>query len=76
VCLAFAGLLGAAVVRGWEGTGSLLAGTFVGCVIAALLMVAQGTSADLAAVVRLFMLCSVPLLVGYGIGRGFARLFL
>ena len=73
VCLALAGLLGAAVVSGWRGTRPLLAGTLVGCVLVGLLMVAQGKSADPAEVIQLFMLCSVPLLVGYGIGRGFAR---
>jgi hypothetical protein len=62
------------VVRSWAGAGSLLAGTFVGCVLAALLLVALGRSVNLAGVVPLFILCSIPLLVGYGIGRGLARL--
>jgi hypothetical protein len=74
VCPAIAGLIGAALVRGWDGAGSLLAGTFVGCVFSALLVVAVGRSVNLAEVVPLFILCSVPLLIGYGIGRGLARL--
>ena len=72
--VAIAGLLGAALVRGWDGAGSLLAGTFVGCVLSALSVVAAGRSVNLAEVVPLFILCSVPLLIGYGIGRGLARL--
>ena len=72
--VAVAGLLGAALVHGWDGAGWLLAGTFVGCVLSALLEVAAGRSVNLAEVIPLFILCSAPLLTGYGIGRGLARL--
>ena len=74
ICPAIAGALGAALVRGWGGAGSMLAGTFVGCVLSALSVVAAGRSVNLAEVVPLFILCSVPLLIRYGIGRGLARL--
>jgi hypothetical protein len=72
VCSAVAGLVGAALVRGWGGTGPLLAGLLVGCVGGEVVfVVALGRPVD---VVQLFVICAVPLLVGYGIGRGLARL--
>jgi len=76
VCLAIAGALGAALVRGWGGTGPLLAGLLVACVGCEVVsVVALGNPVDVAGTVRLIVLCAVPLLVGYGIGRGFARLW-
>ena len=76
VCLAIAGALGAALVRGWGGTGPLLAGLLVTCVGFAVVSVGTlGKPVDVAGTVQLFVLCAVPLLVGYGIGRGLARLW-
>ena len=73
--LAIAGLLGAALVRGWDGSGPLLAGLLVGCVAAEVAyVVATGEPGDAEETVQLFVICAVPLLVGYGIGRGLARL--
>jgi hypothetical protein len=37
-------------------------------------LVALGKPVDVAGTVQLFVICAVPLLVGYGIGRGLARL--
>jgi hypothetical protein len=75
VCLAVAGALGAALVRGWDGTGPLLAGLFAGCVaVEVASVVGFGEPVDVEATVQLFVICAVPLLVGYGIGRGLARL--
>jgi hypothetical protein len=75
VCLAIAGLLGAALVGGWDGTGPLLAGLLVGCVAAEVVsVVAFGEPVDVEGIVPLFVICAVPLLIGYGIGRGLARL--
>ena len=72
---AIAGALGAALVGGWDGTGPLLAGLFVGCVAAEVAyVVAMGEPVDVEETVQLFVVCAVPLLVGYGIGRGLARL--
>jgi hypothetical protein len=72
LCSAVAGLLGAALVRGWNGSGALLAGSLLGCVGGEVVfVVALGRPVD---VVQLFVICAVPLLVGYGIGRGLARL--
>ena len=76
VCLAIAGALGAALVRGWGGTGPLLVGLLVACVaVEVASVVALGEPVDVAGTVQLFVLCAVPLLVGYGIGRGLARLW-
>jgi hypothetical protein len=73
--LTIAGALGAAFVRGWEGTLPLLAGVFLGCVgFEVVSVVALGTSVDERGTVELFVICAVPLLAGYGIGRGLARL--
>ena len=75
VCLAVAGVLGAALVRGWDGTGPLLAGLLLGCVaVEVVSVVGLGEPVDVEATVQLFVICAVPLLVGYGIGRGIARL--
>jgi hypothetical protein len=75
VCSAVAGLLGAALVRGWGGTGPLLAGLLVGCVgFEVVSVVAFGQPVDVAEIVPLFVIYAVPLLVGYGIGRGLAKL--
>ena len=75
VCLAIAGLLGAALVGGWDGTGPLLAGLLVGCVAAAVAsVVVMDETVDVDETVQLFVICAVPLLVGYGIGRGLAGL--
>jgi hypothetical protein len=75
VCLAVAGLLGAALVGGWSGTGPLLAGLLGACVgFEVLYVVALGKPVDVTGTVQLFFICAVPLLVGYGIGRGLARL--
>ncbi len=73
--LVIAGLLGGALVGGWDGTGSLLAGLLAACVgIEVVSVVALGKPVDVAGTVQLFVICAVPLLVGYGIGRGLARL--
>jgi len=73
--LAVAGLVGAAFVGGWDGTGPLLAGLLVGCVAAEVAsVVAMDEPVDVGGAVQLFVICAVPLLVGYGIGRGLARL--
>jgi hypothetical protein len=73
--LAMAGLLGAALVRGWDGAGSLLAGLLVGCVgLGVVYVIALGNSVDGVGTVEIGLICAVPLLVGYGIGRGLARL--
>ena len=75
VCLAIAGLLGASLVRGWDGTGPLLAGLTVACVaVEVASVVALGQPVDVEGTGLLFVICAVPLLVGYGIGRGLARL--
>jgi hypothetical protein len=75
VCLAVAGVLGAALVRGWDGTGPLLAGLLIGCVaVEVASVVGLGEPVDVEATVQLFVICAVPLLVGYGLGRGLARL--
>jgi hypothetical protein len=75
VCVAIAGLLGAALVRGWDGTGPLLAGLLAACVgLEVVSVVALGKPADATGTIQLFVLCAVPLLIGYGIGRGLARL--
>jgi uncharacterized membrane protein YeaQ/YmgE (transglycosylase-associated protein family) len=75
VCLAIAGLLAAALVRGWDGTGPLLAGLLVGCVAAEVAyVVMMDETVDVDETVQLFVICAVPLLVGYGVGRGLARL--
>jgi hypothetical protein len=75
VCVAIAGLLGAALVRGWEGTGPLLAGLLGACVgLEVVSVVALGKPVDAAGTVQLSVMCAVPLLIGYGIGRGLARL--
>ena len=72
---AIAGALGAALVRGWGGTGPLLAGLLVACVgFEVVSVVALGEPVDVGETVQLFVICAVPLLVGYGIGRGLARL--
>ena len=73
--LAVAGLVGAALVRGWGGTGPLLAGLLVGCLaVVVASVVAVDEPVDMGGTVQLFVICAVPLLVGYGIGRGLARL--
>ena len=75
VCLAVAGVLGAALVRGRDGTGPLLAGLLLGCVaVEVASVVGFGEPVDVEETVQLFLICAVPLLVGYGIGRGLARL--
>ena len=62
------------LVYGWDGTGPLLAGLFVGCVAAEVAyVVAMGEPVDVEETVQLFVVCAVPLLVGYGIGRGLAE---
>jgi len=71
---AMAGLLGAALVRGWGGAGSLLAGLLVMCVgLEVVSVIGLGSSVSVVPVAIGFI-CAVPLLVGYGIGRGLARL--
>jgi len=73
--LAIAGALGAALVNGWTGTGPLLAGVFLACAgFEAVSVVALGKSIDAGGTAELFVICALPLLVGYGIGRGLARL--
>mgnify|MGYP001560594853 CR=1 FL=1 len=75
VCLAIAGLLGAALVRGWGGTGPLLAGLLVACVgLGVVSVVALGKPVAVEETLQLFVIYAVPLLVGYGIGRGPAGL--
>ncbi len=76
ICAMIAGALGAALVRGWGGTGPLLAGLLVACLgFEVVSVVALGEPVDDVAVfVRTFVVLAVPLLVGYGIGRGLARL--
>jgi len=72
---AVAGLVGAALVGGWDGTGPLLAGLLVGCVaVEVASVVAMDEPVDVGGTVQLFVICAVPLLVGYGIGRGLAKL--
>jgi hypothetical protein len=62
-------------VRGWDGTGPLLAGLLLGCVaVEVASVVGLGEPVDVEAMVQLFVICAVPLLVGYGIGRRLARL--
>jgi hypothetical protein len=74
-CLAIAGALGAALVSGWEGAGWLLAGAFLGCAgMVVVSVVALGKPVDADGTVELFVICALPLLAGYGIGRGLARL--
>lgn len=73
VCLAIAGALGAALVRGWGGAGPLLAGLLVACVgFEVASVVVLGRPVDVAGTGQLFVICAVPLLVGYGIVRGLA----
>ena len=75
ICAAIAGALGAALVGGWDGTRPLLAGLLVGCVaVEVAYVVAMNEPVDVGETVQLFVICAVPLLVGYGIGRGLARL--
>jgi len=75
VCLAVAGLLGAALVHGWDGTAPLLAGLLAACVgLEVVSVVALGMPVDVDGIVEAFAFCAAPLLVGYGIGRGLARL--
>lgn len=73
--LAMAGLFGAALVRDWDGAGSLLAGPLVGFVgLEVVSAIGFGRPVDVVGTVELVLICAVPLLVGYGIGRGLARL--
>ena len=74
--LAMAGLVEAAFVRGWGGAGALLAGVLVVCLGLEVVVSVTGltTSEGMVGSVAISFICAIPLLVGYGIGRGLARL--
>jgi hypothetical protein len=75
-CLAIAGALGAALVSGWEGARWLAPRRCLPRVpgMAVVSVVALGMPVDAEGTVELFVICALPLLAGYGIGRGLARL--
>jgi hypothetical protein len=75
IALTMSGLLGAAVVRGWDGAGSLLAGQFAGLVgLWVVFVIGRGSPVNVLGMFQFAFIFAVPLLIGFGIGRGLARL--